>query len=65
MATAGTSDAQLPSSLEAAKITSLPPASYYVPNFISEEEERMILDKVRLSPWLVPSNPALDLLRPG
>ncbi|GFP52226.1 alpha-ketoglutarate-dependent dioxygenase alkB homolog 6 [Trichoderma asperellum] len=45
MATAGTGDARLPSSLEAAKITSLPPTSYYVPNFISEEEERVILDK--------------------
>lgn len=50
MATAGTGDARLPSSLEAAKIASLPAASYYVPNFISEEEEHMILDKVRLSP---------------
>ncbi|PTB46463.1 hypothetical protein M441DRAFT_85522 [Trichoderma asperellum CBS 433.97] len=50
MATAGTGDARLPSSLEAAKITSLPPTSYYVPNFISEEEERMILDKIAAAP---------------
>lgn len=61
---AGTGDARLPLSLEAAKITSLPATSYYLPNFISEEEERVILDKVRPSPWLVLSNPALDLLRP-
>ncbi|KAM0483212.1 hypothetical protein ACHAPX_002661 [Trichoderma viride] len=47
MAAAGCSDgdARLPSSLDAAKITSLPATAYYLPNFISEEEERMILDK--------------------
>jgi alkylated DNA repair protein alkB family protein 6 len=50
MATGGIGDAWLPSSLEAAKITSLPPTSYYLPNFISEDEERMILDKVCLPP---------------
>lgn len=65
MAAAGCSDgdARLPSSLDAAKITSLPATAYYLPNFISEEEERMILDKVRPSPRLVLSNPALDLPR--
>lgn len=64
MAAAGCSDgdARLPSSLDAAKITSLPATAYYLPDFISEEEERMILDKVRPSPRLVLSNPALDLL---
>jgi alkylated DNA repair protein alkB family protein 6 len=66
MAAAGCSDgdARLPSSLDAAKITSLPATAYYLPNFISEEEERMILDKVRPSRRLVLSNPALDLLQP-
>lgn len=38
----------LPSSLEHARITSLPQAAYYIPNFITEEEEKMILDKVCL-----------------
>lgn len=52
MAPAGGSDARLPLSLDAAKITSLPATAYYLPNFISEEEERMILDKVRPSPRL-------------
>lgn len=37
----------LPSSLEHARITSLPQTAYYIPNFITEEEEQMILDKVR------------------
>ncbi|KAH8673667.1 hypothetical protein BX600DRAFT_508905 [Xylariales sp. PMI_506] len=40
----------LPSSLDAARILSLPPAAYYVPNFISEEEEQLILDKVSTAP---------------
>lgn len=48
MATGGIGDTWLPSSLEAAKIPSLPPTAYYLPNFISEQEERLILDKVRL-----------------
>lgn len=60
MAAAGCSDgdARLPVSLDTAKITSLPATAYYLPNFISEEEERMILDKVRPPPRLVLSNPA-------
>lgn len=37
----------LPSTLEPARILSLPATAYYIPNFISEEEERLILDKVR------------------
>jgi alkylated DNA repair protein alkB family protein 6 len=49
MAARGTGDAWLPSSLEAARIASLPSTAYYLPNFISEEEERLILDKVRLA----------------
>jgi alkylated DNA repair protein alkB family protein 6 len=36
----------LPSSLEHARITTLPQTAYYIPNFITEEEEQMILDKV-------------------
>lgn len=47
MAARGIGDAWLPSSLEAARITSLPSTAYYLPNFISEEEERLILDRVR------------------
>ncbi|KAM0454612.1 hypothetical protein ACHAO4_004419 [Trichoderma viride] len=50
MAPAGGSDARLPLSLDAAKITSLPATAYYLPNFISEEEERMILDKIATAP---------------
>ncbi|UKZ63420.1 uncharacterized protein TrAtP1_004649 [Trichoderma atroviride] len=52
MAAAGCSDgnARLPLSLDAAKITSLPATAYYLPNFISEEEERMILDKIATAP---------------
>lgn len=45
----------LPTSLEHARVTSLPSTSYYIPNFISEEEERIILDKVRLvTPFFPP-----------
>lgn len=36
----------LPSSLAEAKIASLPSTAYYVPNFISADEERAILDRV-------------------
>ncbi|RFU81857.1 alkylated dna repair alkb like 6 [Trichoderma arundinaceum] len=46
MAAGAIGDTWLPSSLEAAKIASLPPTAYYLPNFISEDEERLILDKV-------------------
>jgi hypothetical protein len=37
----------LPESLQDARIASLPQTAYYIPNFISEEEEQMMLDKVR------------------
>lgn len=37
----------LPVSLEAARIDSLPATAYYISNFISVEEEQLILDKVR------------------
>ena len=36
----------LPSSLAQARIPRLPSAAYYIADFISEEEERLILDKV-------------------
>ncbi|RSL71265.1 hypothetical protein CEP51_012081 [Fusarium floridanum] len=40
----------LPPSLDHARITSLPQTAYYIPDFISEEEERMILDKISSAP---------------
>jgi alkylated DNA repair protein alkB family protein 6 len=36
----------LPPSLEASRITTLPPAAYYIADFITEEEEEAILHKV-------------------
>lgn len=36
----------LPSTLDEAKISRLPATAYYIPNFITEEEEAFILDKV-------------------
>lgn len=40
------SQISLPRSLEASRIHALPPAAYYIPDFISEEEEAAILHKV-------------------
>lgn len=40
----------LPPNLDAAKINTLPASAYYIPNFISAEEEQLILDKVRITP---------------
>ncbi|RGP59020.1 alkylated dna repair alkb like 6 [Fusarium longipes] len=40
----------LPSSLEHARIASLPQAAYYIPNFITKEEEQIILDKISSAP---------------
>lgn len=37
---------ELPCSLDDAKIKSLPASAYYIPNFISLEEEQTILRKV-------------------
>lgn len=37
----------LPNSLEHVRIKALPPAVYYISDFITEDEERAILDKVR------------------
>ena len=36
-----------PSLLSSARIPHLPEAFYYIPNFITEEEERSILQKAR------------------
>jgi len=36
----------LPASLEEAKIACLPSCAFYISDFISAEEERVILDKV-------------------
>ncbi|KAK3380066.1 hypothetical protein B0T24DRAFT_519812 [Lasiosphaeria ovina] len=41
---------ELPSSLESCRIAALPPSAYYIPNFLSEEEERAILQKVETAP---------------
>lgn len=37
---------KLPYALEQAKITNLPETAYYIPNFISLEEEKALLEKV-------------------
>lgn len=39
-------DIRLPSNLASCKISILPATSYYIPDFITEDEERIILDKV-------------------
>ncbi|KAL1840096.1 hypothetical protein VTJ49DRAFT_791 [Mycothermus thermophilus] len=41
---------KLPSSLEAVRIASLPRAAYYIADFITEEEEEVILHKVETAP---------------
>ncbi|KAK7418806.1 hypothetical protein QQX98_003668 [Neonectria punicea] len=40
----------LPASLGHARIAALPQTAFYIPNFISEEEERMILAKIAAAP---------------
>jgi hypothetical protein len=40
--------------LEAFRIAGLPPDFYYIPNFISVEEEASILQKVSNNPSLLP-----------
>ena len=40
----------LPSSLEQAKVQSLPSSAYYIADFITEDEERAILDKIANAP---------------
>ncbi|GAB1320526.1 hypothetical protein MFIFM68171_10736 [Madurella fahalii] len=39
-----------PATLEASRINALPPAAYYIADFISEEEEKAILHKVETAP---------------
>ncbi|EGX97130.1 Alkbh6 protein [Cordyceps militaris CM01] len=50
MALPSTPGVALPASLEAARIDGLPASAYYIPNFISVDEEQLILDKVRYPP---------------
>ena len=48
---------ELPTSrdgLQAFRIASLPPEFYYIPNFITAEEEASILGKVRSLPLILP-----------
>ncbi|CEJ89483.1 hypothetical protein VHEMI05325 [[Torrubiella] hemipterigena] len=40
----------LPTSLEECRISKLPSTAYYIPNFISEEEEQQILEKIQTAP---------------
>ncbi|KAK7965042.1 hypothetical protein PG996_000597 [Apiospora saccharicola] len=40
----------LPASLDDARIRGMPPAAYYIPNFLSVDEERAILNKIDLVP---------------
>jgi hypothetical protein len=39
----------MPWDLEAARITALPDDAFYIPNFISKEEEQILLQKVSLT----------------
>ncbi|KAL7768915.1 hypothetical protein ACKLNR_000299 [Fusarium oxysporum f. sp. zingiberi] len=43
-------DVLLPPSLEHARINTLPQTAYYIPNFITEQEEQNILDKISSAP---------------
>lgn len=40
----------LPASLKEARVKSLPPNIYYIPNFITIEEEKVLLEKVTPPP---------------
>ncbi|KAF4783219.1 calpain [Colletotrichum scovillei] len=40
----------LPASLDDVRVKKLPPSSYYIADFISEEEERLILQKIAEAP---------------
>jgi len=42
-------DTALSELLQHQQIPDLPPKMFYIPNFITEDEERRILDKVRLT----------------
>ena len=37
----------LPATLSEAQILALPTAAYYIPNFVTEAEEKLLLAKVR------------------
>lgn len=50
MALPSTPGVALPASLEAARIDGLPASAYYIPNFISVDEEQLILDKIAAAP---------------
>jgi alkylated DNA repair protein alkB homolog 6 len=54
-ATPASGQVLLPSALEEVKITSMPDSAFYIANFISEEEEQVLLGKVR--PWIASSTP--------
>jgi hypothetical protein len=43
------SSPNIPDSLESARIKSLPPSFYYIPNFITPAESNALLQKVRIS----------------
>ena len=45
----------LPASLRDSRVTTLPPNAYYIADFISEEEEGAILQKVPISAALAVS----------
>lgn len=47
---ASSPDVLLPSSLEQAEVQKLPSSAFYIPDFLSAEEERVILDKVANAP---------------
>jgi len=56
-------EVHLPSSLEQSRITALPPSAYYIPNFISEDEEKLILEKVARRVFIfIPCHPFVFLL---
>ncbi|PKS10263.1 hypothetical protein jhhlp_002013 [Lomentospora prolificans] len=40
----------IPQSLQDARVPTLPPSAYYIPNFITEQEELLILDKIANAP---------------
>lgn len=42
----------LPGSLDAARVQALPATAYYIADFLSEEEERCILEKVTHHTWV-------------
>ncbi|KAG5930422.1 hypothetical protein E4U53_002237 [Claviceps sorghi] len=47
---AATDASSLPSTLGQARIQGLPSTAYYIPNFISAEEERLVLDRIAAAP---------------